>query len=707
MIRFAITIFLSAVLLFQVQPLVGKYILPWFGGSPSVWTVCMLFFQSLLVVGYAYAHAIARLKPKHQCWIHLCVLTATIFLLPITPAEQYKPVDAENPTWRILLLLLICVGGPYVILSSTAPLLQSWFARRYPSRSPYRLYALSNAGSLLGLFAYPFAVEPVMKIDHQTILWSCVYILFLITCAACAVHLRRVPETSDSGVLRRSSKIDDQADQVVSRGMVALWLMLSACGSVMLLATTNKMCQDVASVPLLWVLPLGIYLLSFIAMFGHKQCYHRNVFGVAMMFVVVVCIALALGSSGIGLLAQVGCLTFILAVTCCVCHGELAQLQPTPKHLTFFYLTISVGGAIGGVLVTIVAPVIFVDYHEFNLGILVCLGLLLLSFRRDRWSVLSAAQRHRAIHRTWMIGAIFGVGVVLLQWTTIEITEIADSKVLEIDRNFYGSLRIVHRSANVPQRERVVMSHGKTIHGVQFRDPGLRQTPTMYYASNSGVGIAIEQHPRRSQPDQSLRIGVIGLGAGTISCYARKADVCRFYEINPLVARMADEHFTFLADAKARGAHVDVLLGDARIVMERQLAAGEPQQFDVLVVDAFSSDAIPLHLLTVQCGELYHRHLAPGGTLAFHVSNHYLDLRPAVRGLATSEEQAIWVQRTEDDPTLAANFECASISEWVLLTSNHRFIGNPVVQQAAQRWPPKIRDLHLTDSFSSLFSLLR
>ncbi len=705
MIRYCVTIFLSAFLLFQIQPLIGKYILPWFGGTPAVWTACMLFFQTLLVVGYAYAHGMARLRPRTQMIVHIAALIVTALLLPITPGAEWKPVDASNPTGRIFLLLLVSVGGPYVLLSSTAPLLQSWFGRVEPGRSPYRLYALSNAGSLLGLFAYPFLVEPTLAIGNQTWMWSMAYAAFLCMCTLCALDLWNTSSGSGSRETSGPRTLTSSAtdERPLSISAILLWLALSACGSIMLLATTNKMCQDVASVPLLWVLPLGVYLLSFIVMFGHEDWYSRRWYGIGMLLAVAAAGVLAMNNVSLGLVTQVMLLTFILAMCCFLCHGELVQLKPSARHLTVFYVTIAVGGALGGVLVSLVAPLAFVGYYEFNFGLVACIGLLLLQFRRQRWAGLTGWPLRKEHLKTAAAAVVVSVVMLGSMWNLSAATSGGNSKVLAMSRNFYGSVRVLRRDRQDPRLDRIVMAHGNTIHGVQFQSPDKRGTPTMYYSPDSGVGLAIRQHPEFVKHQRPLRVGIIGLGAGTLCCYAREHDVYRYYEIDPLISQFAEEHFTFLSDARQRGADVQTWLGDARIVMERQLADDQPQQFDVLVVDAFSSDAIPLHLLTVECFDLYRRHLAADGVLAVHVSNRHLDLRPAVRSLAIADEQALWVKVDCDAEQLRRAGDTASVSEWILLTHNEQFANDAAVQAAHKPWPQNLPTVRLTDSFSSLF----
>lgn len=715
--KYMLTIFLGAFLLFQVQPLIGKFILPWFGGTPAVWTTCLLFFQSLLLVGYAYAHGVAQqLRPRWQLAVHLALLGGTLLLLPIAPSAAWKPAAEANPTWNVLLLLAVSVGAPYLVLASTSPLVQSWFNRRHPGRSPYWLYALSNIGSLLGLFTYPFLVERLLPLQTQTTVWTALYVLFLALYVWCTIDSwkgkaatsGRQPAGTNPPAGRESARQTTAAPRP-SAALVALWLALSACGSVMLLATTNLMCQDVAPVPFLWVLPLSLYLLSFILFFGNDRWYRRDWCAVALIVAVALSVIYSSNIQDLNLIAQIAMYCFVLTACCFVCHGELVKLKPAPRHLTLFYLIVSAGGALGGVLVSLVAPQIFTGYAEYYLGLAACAVLLVVLYRRDRWSAAGDSQHTRQIR--WAAASLVAVGTVVSggAWTYSKFSgDNSPARIVDRQRNFYGSLTIVKRTSADSRYDRVVMTHGNTAHGFQFLDPERRQAPTMYYQRQSGIGLAIESHPNFRDENRPLRLGVVGLGAGTLCCYARSGDYVRFYEIDPLVIELAERHFTFQHDARRRGADVDVFLGDGRLVMERQLARGEAQRFDVLAVDAFSSDAIPLHLLTRECFEIYLKHLRPDGILAVHISNRHLDLSPVVRTLAAElGHTALWICRPLNGELLRFGNDVATGSQWVLITQNREFLGDETVQRAAHPWPADGRRVLWTDNFSSLFQLLR
>ena len=500
MLRFAISIFLSAFLLFQVQPLIAKFILPWFGGTPSVWMVCLLFFQTLLVVGYLYSHAIAHwLQPKAQVICHISLLISSVFLLPIIPDSSWKPTGSDHETARIVCILLLCVGGPYVMLASTSPLLQNWFAVSRPSQSPYWLYALSNTGSLLGLFTYPFVFEPLLPLRFQAFGWSAAYASFIVVIGTCAWDVwRRGSQTSnvvppDDSFQCRVVAHTNSDDWRPDATTIGLWLALSACGSVVLLATTNRMCQDVASAPFLWVLPLGLYLSTFILLFGNERFYNRNLFAVALILSAAATVVLTFQELTFNLPMQVALYCGVLTVACSVCHGELVHLKPSTKYLTLFYVVVALGGALGGVFVSLVAPLIFTGYYEFNAGLVGCIGLLLLLYRRERWAGMPRNVVRKKF-RTFVIFAIVLAVVSLSLMSAVSKTR-PNETFLVCRRNFYGVVRVVRRSEAGSEHRRIVMVHGNTMHGVQFDSPDKRDVPTLYYERNSGVGLAIANHP--------------------------------------------------------------------------------------------------------------------------------------------------------------------------------------------------------------------
>ena len=817
MARYALTIFVSAFLLFQVQPLVGKYVLPWFGGTPNVWNTCMLFFQLLLLGGYAYAHAVAkRLSRKQQGMLHLGLLAFALVMLTVffPPWSSMKPSGDSHPAGQILLLLLVSVGVPYLTLSATGPLLQSWFSLTHPGRSPYRLYALSNIGSLLALISYPFVFEPSLTLPAQAWWWSAGYALFAASCGFCAWALYRseIAPSEKLSEVETAAKAKADAEPVASPriGDILLWLGLSACGSSMLLATTNQLCIDVAVVPFLWVLPLSLYLVTFIICFDNEEWYSRSWFSAAFLaaaMAVLVVLKEGVGLSPVdfdmtrfgikwqpelsSLTLQILVYCFTLFTVCMMCHGELVHLKPHPKHLTLFFLMVSLGGAMGGLLVSIVAPMVLDGYWEFHFCLGSVVALMLLVVCRDlvrtlygkftvlEWSamllpaavcvgvsawLITANSTHPEFFewldenpRHWrgftllMVGATIGLIYFLwsenFRWaqaTNLMVAlaalgglgplvvaldnHISSTNARSIDktRNFYGVLRVI--TEDTGEDEKLTLMHGRINHGFQFRDAEKRLWHTSYYADDAGPGVAILHHPRRLNPPGNMRIGVIGLGTGTMASYAEKGDYIRFYDINPEVVRLSDKHFTYRADAAARGADVGVFMGDARLVMERQLVENQNQQFDVLVVDAFSSDAIPVHLLTVECAEIYWQHLRPGGILAIHISNRYLNLIPPVKaiareynkkvlrplggglglGLRSLEEKgltvnALWIDSYGD------NSKGTDGANWILLTKNREYLENKDIWQYVNAWSGDTSGMGIitwTDDYTSIQELL-
>lgn len=698
MILYAATVFLSAFLLFLVQPILAKYILPWFGGSPGVWTTCLLFFQVLLTAGYGLSHLLAaRLKPRRQVSVILALLFLTIALLPITPSKDWLPDFISAPTWHIIRLLSASVGMCYFLLSSISPLMQLWFSRTHIHQSPYRLYTLSNLGSLLAIVGYPFIIEPNLGLSFQTTLWSALYLVFAVLLSLCALQQWKAP--GSSALEPDSSAPDACPDPKTRRRRIdsLMWLAATAFSSAMLMATTNQLCQDVAVVPLLWLLPMGLYLLSYILCFHSERWYSRRGYGIAL--------AIALGQTCwilnkgiyVNLPLQILSYSFTLFVCCMVCHGELVHLKPAPRHLTSFYLTISAGGALGGVFVSLIAPHIFQGYWEFHLC-LVGIGLFfLVVLFRDRTGRLYAGRPRWA----WSLLSFSMLVLIAALGSHIHGTL---RNAITMKRNFFGTLKIVDDNPIDPLEHRVVMMHGRIEHGYQFRAADKRFWPTSYFGPNSGVGLAIRFHPRRLDPARrNLRIGVIGLGTGTLAAYGEEGDYLRFYEINPDVVHFADKYFTYRQDSPAR---IDVVLGDARISMEREKTRRQPGNFDVFAVDAFSSDAVPVHLLTRECYRNYWYHLKSDGILALHISSRYFNLGPVIRSLAALDKERGTQALLIEDPGSA--LQETDSTRWVLLTSNREFLDAPDVQSAVTAWPPSDSpNLLFTDDYSNLFRLLQ
>ena len=680
MLTYAVTMFLSAFLLFLVEPMIGKRILPWFGGTPAVWTTCLLFFQVALLGGYAYAHWIStRLTARRQVVAHLVLIAAALFFLPVYPGSEFKPTDPDHPAGRILWLLALTVLMPYFVLSATSPLMQRWFSLRHPGRSPYALYALSNAGSLLALPAYVVLFEPAMSSKTHAIVWAGGFAGYAILCGLCARQVWRLPSAPalDAGAAGEP----DLPPPPLSR---ALWLLLPFGGSMLLLAVTNQLCQEVAVVPFLWVLPLGLYLLSFILCFESDRWYRRWVFWPLAAIALLAIPRQMFEQTSSGFVVGATIYSVGLFALCMVCHGELARLRPAPKRLTSFYLSVSAGGALGAAFVALIAPMIFRTFVELNLALWGCCALGILAAWHERRLRRAEEARLRILLRfAPALVALAGLGVALAI-NTVKSTR--DFEVVE--RNFYGILRIRDIWLEDPHREIIVLQHGIILHGWQL--PSEPESPTAYYGPKSGVGLALQYCPRSN----GLSVGVAGLGTGTVAIYGDKGDSYRFYEINPAVAELATTRFTFLKLSRAQW---DIVLGDARLSLERD--AG--RRLDLLVLDAFSGDAIPVHLLTREAFQLYLQRLRPGGVIAVNISNNYLNLEPVVRGAAESAGLRCCLIESEHDP-----YRITANALWMVLSADGGFLDRPEIRLASGSPRQPRPSILWTDDHNNLFSIL-
>jgi hypothetical protein len=681
----AATIFLSAFLLFQIQPLISKVILPWFGGTSAVWTTSLLFFQSVLFAGYLYAHLVAsRLTPRVQAGVHLAMLTLAVATLSILPGAELKPTGGEVPVLRILQVLGVTVGVPYFVLSTTGPLLQWWFSLLYPGRSPYRLYALSNAGSLLALASYPFVIEPSLAVGSQGRMWSIGFWIFAGLCAVCAGRVLRGSER----VAETNVQPEMASEPAPSFWRYLGWFFLAMTASALLLAMTNHVGQD-AVVPFLWVLPLVLYLLSFILCFDSDRWYWPRVYSVLTALLVLACCAVNIEWSRSYLPLQAAIYFSALFVICMLCHGELARRKPGPRHLTGFYLTLSAGGAAGGLLVAVVAPYVFSDYWEFYGGLAVSM-LLAIEVFFDRAGWLNHDRNPPLLAKAGAIALLSLVGVVIVA------AVIEQREAIATERNFYGVLHVEHKTrppnyeGGPPGRPAINLIHGRISHGLQYVDEAERGIPTTYYTETSGVGRSVaalrEQRP-------TLRIGAIGLGVGTVAAYGKKGDFIRFYEINENVERVARQYFTFLESSPAT---IDVAIGDARLTLERE----EPQRYDLLIVDAFSGDAIPTHLLTKEAMQVFQRHVVKDGIIAFHISNIHFNLRPVVDALA-DDAHLSHVEIYDKPEKRPEQF----VSHWVLVSATPEVLERPVIANATS--PDEPERILWTDSFSNLWGVLQ
>jgi len=683
MAGFAATIFLGAFLLFQVQPILGKILVPTFGGGAGVWTACLLFFQLGLLLGYVYAHLLSsKLSSRRQGLVHAGMLVLSVLGLGLTaPAHSWQPGTSEAPAVAILMKLVVHVGLPYLMLSATGPLLQHWFARTYRGLSPYRLYALSNIASLSALLSFPFVVETKVSRTAQVSIWSIGYLLFVASCATIAWnHAQR----SRSSEPVQTPEGGAGARERPSLAQLVFWTVMAALGSVALIATTNQQSQDLAATPLLWVVPLAIYLSTFILCFDGDRWYDRRVF--VPLAVTGLLSATFMHVESHSLTTQVVVFASTLFAMCMLCHGELARSKPGPVHLTTFYVAVAVGGALGGVFTALIAPVLFVDYWEYPLSLVAIVLVTLVRIGR---------QHRPSATPAWRV-AWAGACLATLAATVFTGVEIrASASFAEIGRNFYGVQR-VQRGVDSEGRMYVELVHGRIRHGTQFTGRGLRNWPTSYFGHESGVGVAVSALRRLRSP-KKLRIGVIGLGAGTIAALAGPGDTVRFYEIDPYVEELARKHFTYLADTRAK---VEVVHGDARIMLERELDS--PQQFDLLVVDAFNSDSIPAHLLTREALAIYELHLrVETGVIAFHISNRYLDLERVVYGLAKASGCEFRLVASAAERQRAGT----RYAKWAYVTRYHRFLADERVRLAVDRDVPE-HPLVWSDDFTSVLSAL-
>src|SRR5579859_243683 len=687
-------IFLSSSLLFLVEPMAGKRLLPLLGGSSAVWITCLVFFQSALLLGYLCAHFIATRLPR---WPQLLAYGFLLALSLVQVAANLDPrlhASTTRPIFSVLWLLTTLIGLPFLTLSATNPLLQSWYAHgssregQDSPKPPYHLFALSNFGSLLALLVYPLLVEPNFSLRTQTLAWSVAFLAFVIVCGVIMAGRRNVPVVREQGraaALSAAAPVAAQAvvaagpavvpDSAPSPASRILWLLMAAGGSLLLSAVTSHLSQNIAAIPLLWILPLTIYLLTFVLAFNGGKVYSR--------WLMVRLLPLALGgvaylivdrTKDVPIIVSIPLFCLSLFIGAFFCHGELYLRRPSAAYLTQYYLLIAAGGALGSMFVGVLAPLMFTGSYEMAWGLVYTAAL----------AAVLTWRHHVAWRIFWPAAAIGLLSVVVLQ----ERADRQDAIVLV--RSFYGTLRVTDEPTDDGERYRTLI-HGTIQHGTQFMaNEELRRLPTTYYSRNSGVGLALDNCCK----GRARRIADIGLGTGTLAAYGEPGDVFRFYEIDPRVEVIAKNVFTYLRESKAK---IEIAHGDARLSME----AEPPENYDVIAVDAFSGDAIPVHLLTAEALKLYQRHLAPGGIIAFHISNTYLRLGPVVQEQADHAGlHAVLVTTEDDDDTGAFS------SDWVLVTANEKFLALPEIANASAKIEPKPGLRLWTDDYSSLLPIL-
>lgn len=730
----AITMLISALALFLVQPIISKLILPWYGGSPAVWTTCMLFFQTLLLAGYAYAHLLVRnVSVGWQMRIHGFITLLAALTLPISPSEAWQPLPEANPVWGILNLLTFNVGLPYFALSATAPLVQSWYGGVYAGQSPYRLYALSNFGSLTSLWLFPFGMEPMLDSTQQDLIWSSLFGGYLLLIFVLAVVFERLPSDDAQKII--------YPEKAAEKGPlnwfdVAAWVLLPALASSLLVAVTSHICQDVAVVPFLWILPLSLYLVTFIIAFESPRWYIRILWGLATITALLgVCVVMVdseveanlnkhvpwFGKSVVWLAsgwdarvgdtwktgmttfdltsftgkAEVETVVFLAAMfgVAMICHGETVRRKPATGRLTLFYLTMSAGGALGSAVVAILCPLIFVQYYELAIG-LVCGFLLACAVILASLCTLFAKPLTRNIFLGVSGVALAGLFALVLRAQGTKFKP--DPEIIVRMRNFYGVASVRSVEAKSGGELGRILYNGQINHGLQFSKGTRRYNTNSYYADGSGVELAF----RALQRQPNIKIGVIGLGTGTLAAKGRKGDTVRFYEIDEKIIHIANNYFTYLKDSPAK---VDVVLGDARLSLDHELKRDEKQKFDILVIDAFSGDAIPVHLLTKEAFELYAQHMNEGGVIAVHTSNRHLDLQPIVARLAEEiHKQSVFIELNIYDQEWHE-----ADSDWILVTNNPHVLEDPVIVSNGRSLANKLKDAPLwTDKYSNLLKVL-
>jgi hypothetical protein len=643
----------------------AKMILPRFGGSAAVWATCLVFFQCALLLGYFYADVTSRrLSQLRQSYLHIVLLAVSLAFLPIAPRLVWR--SGGDPAPRILLLLSVSIGLPFVLLSATSPLIQLWYARRRTA-DPYHLFATSNFASFLALLSFPFLIEPRLASHHQAAMWSILFVIFVALCARAAWNARGHETHRQAQVEGTNAAVPHVTEKL-------LWLSAAACGSMLLLSITNHFLENVAPVPLLWILPLAVYLLTFTMAFHRRALYSRWWMS-RFLAVALGGLSYAIYDSSFTQSLQISVPFFCigLLVCCLFCHGELALRRPATTYLTSYYLLVALGGALGAIFVGMVAPHIFSGIYEFPIALVLTALLAMVML----WP------------QGWLVRLFWAAAAIALVFVTVRNISSYQRDTIVRMRSFYGPLR-VKQFSNWLKEPYLTLYNGKIEHGAQYVNAPASLLPTTYYAPESGVGFALEHCCSAGK-----RVGVVGLGAGTLAAYGQIRDYFRFYEINPQIARIARQSFTYLRDSPAK---IDVIMGDARLSLESEA----PQNFDVLAVDAFSGDAIPVHLLTKQAFALYLRHLKPDGILAVHTSNTYLNLPPVVQLLATDAGYPTRLIGNADNRR-----KLVDSSDWVLISHNQRFLDDLDTSIPADTISVPLHLRLWTDDYNNLFQILQ
>ncbi|MBU3003312.1 hypothetical protein [Paraglaciecola arctica] len=687
--QYFISVFVSAFLVFQIQPIISKTILPWFGGGASVWTTCMLFFQFFLLVGYIYAYVLTKtLRIKTQVVVHLILLALGVIFLPFGIHDIHNIEVAATPTWGVLTVLFISLGFPYLMLSANTPLLQHWFSSDVNNVNPYRLYAISNVGSFLALISYPIVFEPFMSLDGQLELWSSIYCVFV----ALVVWIFYVV------VIKSQSQKLNNAKQLVNSkvgfSQVTLWFLLAALGVVLLVSTTNALTQNVPPVPFLWIVPLAIYLLTYVMAFSSLRLYLRVIWIPCFMVLSFVALLIYIIGGQFDFVTQLIIYLLILLCGCMICHGELNALKPRQGNTTLFYLFLSAGGVFGSFLVTFVAKELFDEFLEFPLAIVSVLLVVAASLwwvRKDEITQLNKGHI-AAVNQLFLLS--IGSLVVALVWLLVFINLNSQYQQYDVakDRNFYGILSVKDINEGKVKERRLV--DGTTSHGSQSLPLTPSPVPLSYYRPGTGGQLIIDELSNV----KNLQVGVIGLGVGALAAYGRPGDLYTFYELNPLVSVYANRYFKYLENAQA---DVEVKLGDARVTLQNELDSGQRNNFDLLIIDAFSGDLIPTHLMTHEAFMLYQQHIKTSGVIALHISNRHLSLLPVIAHHSRSLKMQMMLFDTP-----GGGYE--HDAQWVVLTNNRQLTESPrLMDKQTPIISSQYQSVVWTDDYSSLLPILK
>ncbi|AGH45711.1 hypothetical protein [Paraglaciecola psychrophila] len=688
--QYFISVFISAFLIFQIQPIISKIILPWFGGGASVWTTCMLFFQFFLLIGYLYAYILTKiLKVKHQIVVHLVFLLCSLFLLPYNISDIQNTLSSGPPTWAVLKVLFLGLGFPYLILSANTPLLQHWFTRETNGANPYRLYAISNIGSFLALVSYPVLFEPFMTLDWQVKMWSSIYYLFVLLVAW--IFFIVVKQNNKDSHFIPEHIINPK----VGSFRLILWFMLSALGVVLLVSTTNALTQNVPPVPFLWLAPLAIYLLTYVVTFSNLGIYVRYLWLPFFMLLSFVALLIYFIGGQFDIITQLLIYLLILLCGCMICHGELNSLKPKQGNTTLFYLVLSCGGVFGSFLVSFVAKSVFDEFLEFPLAIFSVLVLATASLLWNKQDILVDAKPilSGVNHRHLSILAA-GSTVVALVWLLAfsKLNNQYQQYDIAKARNFYGILTVKDITKDKVNERRLI--DGTTSHGSQSLPLSKSAVPLSYYRPGTGVQLVIEE----LSSDINLQVGIIGLGVGALAAYGQPGDHYTFYELNPLVSDFANEYFSYLDRSNAA---VDVKLGDARVTLQHELDLGLNNGFDLLIIDAFSGDLIPTHLMTNEAFLLYQQHIKTQGVMALHLSNRHLSLLPVIIQHSITLDMQVMLFETPGNGN-------EHDAQWVVLTNNSRITQSPnLIYKQSVISKEQYKKVLWTDDYSSLLPILK